>query len=70
MAELERMYISQGKERHGGGDDACLGRNKEARQLLRLDTLYDSHLNLDIIEKWKHKDPNNYSLNNCVVEFF
>lgn len=34
MAELERMYISQGKERHGGGDDACLGRNKEARQLL------------------------------------
>lgn len=51
MAELERMYISQGKQRHGGGDDACLGRNKEARQLLRLDTLYDSHLNLDIIEK-------------------
>ncbi|XP_030604380.1 protein FAM161A [Archocentrus centrarchus] len=34
MAELERMYISQGKERNGGGDDGCLERNKDARQLL------------------------------------
>ncbi|KAK5604623.1 hypothetical protein CRENBAI_014141 [Crenichthys baileyi] len=38
MVELERMYISQGQERHGGGeDDEVLGRgrNKEEKQVFR-----------------------------------
>lgn len=33
MAELERMYISQGSERHAEEDDGC---HREARQPIRL----------------------------------
>lgn len=38
MAELERMYISQDKERHGEEEDRALGRgrNREGRQPIRL----------------------------------
>ncbi|KAL7383513.1 hypothetical protein ABVT39_012156 [Epinephelus coioides] len=34
MAELERMYISQGKERHGEEDDAGLGRRQSREERL------------------------------------
>lgn len=39
MAELERMYISQGREWHGEEDDrgVARGRTREARQSVRLD---------------------------------
>lgn len=41
MAELERMYISQGGERRGEEDDGGLGRgeNREARLSIRLDMI-------------------------------
>ncbi|XP_047207935.1 protein FAM161A-like [Girardinichthys multiradiatus] len=38
MVELERMYISQGQERHEGGEDEEVlgrGRNKEEKQIFR-----------------------------------
>lgn len=39
MAELERMYVSQARERCGDGDVGGLGRgrNREARQPVRFD---------------------------------
>lgn len=47
MAELERMYISQGGERRGEEDDGGLGqgRNREARQSIRFDMPCDSLIN-------------------------
>lgn len=46
MAELERMYISQDRERRGEEDDGGLGRgeNREARLSIRLEMSHDSLL--------------------------
>lgn len=44
MAELERLYISHGREWHGEEDDGGLGRgdDREARLSVRLDKTHDS----------------------------
>ncbi len=47
MAELERMYITQGREGHTEEDDGDLGRgqNRAARLSVRLDMSYDPLIN-------------------------
>ncbi|XP_026210104.1 protein FAM161A-like [Anabas testudineus] len=52
MAELERMYISQDKERHGEEEDRTLGRgrNREGRQPIRKLQRINSQEELDLNE--------------------